>query len=154
MGTRPGFRQNPSITSPTHYGNWVYSEELLGTGPPPVVSVRAGVPLLRCGLLLVSRKGSSWIHTGTYVGGCLWHAVRRIIATATGEALMPVVREQGQHHQININVRNYAYANHAVVVNQNNYLPCEQLQKCSGDQHYRTTNHQQLPCGAGRSITR
>ena len=53
-------------------------------------------------------------------GGCPWRRARRTTAIATGE-LHAVVVNNVNITQININVRNYAYANRAIVVNQNNF---------------------------------
>jgi len=102
-----------------HYGNWVYVRNYWYWAPP-VVSVRVGVPLLDVGFYWYPGR-VSWIHTGTYVG---W------VPLAPRETYYSYRHWGGPHvvvvnnvniTQININVRNYAYANHAVVVNQNNF---------------------------------
>ena len=102
-----------------HYGNWVYVRNYWYWAPP-VVSVRVGVPLLDVGFFWYPGR-VSWIHTGTYVG---W------VPLAPRETYYSYRHWGGPHvvvvnnvniTQININVRNYAYANHAVVVNQNNF---------------------------------
>ena len=102
-----------------HYGNWVYVRNYWYWAPP-VVSVRVGLPLLDVGFYWYPGR-VSWIHTGTYVG---W------VPLAPRETYYSYRHWGGPHvvvvnnvniTQININVRNYAYANHAVVVNQNNF---------------------------------
>jgi Family of unknown function (DUF6600) len=102
-----------------HYGNWVYVRNYWYWAPP-VVSMRVGLPLLDVGFFWYPGR-VSWIHTGTYVG---W------VPLAPRETYYSYRHWGGPHvvvvnnvniTQININVRNYAYANHAVVVNQNNF---------------------------------
>jgi len=102
-----------------HYGNWVYVRNYWYWAPP-VVSVRIGLPLLNVGFFWYPGR-VSWIHRGTYVG---W------VPLAPRETYYSYRHWGGPHvvvvnnvniTQININVRNYAYANHAVVVNQNNF---------------------------------
>ena len=102
-----------------HYGNWVYVGNYWYWAPP-VVSVRVGLPLLDMGFYWYPGR-VSWIHTGIYVG---W------VPLAPRETYYSYRHWGGPHAvvvnnvnitQININVRNYAYANHAVVVNQNNF---------------------------------
>jgi hypothetical protein len=102
-----------------HYGNWVYVRNYWYWAPP-VVSVRVGLPLLDVGFYWYPGR-VSWIHTGTYVG---W------VPLAPRETYYSYHHWGGPHAvvvnnvnitQININVRNYAYANRAIVVNQNNF---------------------------------
>ena len=102
-----------------HYGNWVHVGNYWYWAPP-VVSVRVGLPLLDVGFYWYPGR-VSWIYTGTYVG---W------VPLAPRETYY-IYRHWGGPHvvvvnnvnitQININVRNYAYANHAVVVPQNDF---------------------------------
>jgi hypothetical protein len=102
-----------------HYGNWIYVRNDWYWAPP-VVSVRVGVPLLDVGFFWYPGR-VSWIHTGTYVG---W------VPLAPRETYYSYRHWGGPHGvvvnnvnitQININVRNYAYVNRAIVVNQNNF---------------------------------
>jgi hypothetical protein len=102
-----------------HYGNWVYVRNYWYWAPP-VVSVRVGLPLLDVGFYWYPGR-VSWIHTGTYVG---W------VPLAPRETYYSYRHWGGPHAvvvsnvnitQININVRNYAYVNRAIVVNQNNF---------------------------------
>ena len=102
-----------------HYGNWVYVRNYWYWAPP-VVSVRVGLPLLDVGFFWYPGR-VSWIHTGTYVG---W------VPLAPRETYYSYRHWGGPHAvvvnnvnitQININVRNYAYVNRAIVVNQNNF---------------------------------
>jgi hypothetical protein len=102
-----------------HYGNWVYAGNAWYWAPP-VASVRIGLPLLNVGFFWYPGR-VSWIHSGMYVGWVPlapretyyshrhWGGPHTVVVTNVNIAL------------ININVRNYAYANHAVVVNQNNF---------------------------------
>ena len=102
-----------------HYGNWVFVGNYWYWAPP-VVSVRVGLPLLDVGFHWYPGR-VSWIHTGTYVG---W------VPLAPRETYYSYRHWGGPHAvvvnninitQININVRNYAYVNRAIVVNQNNF---------------------------------
>jgi hypothetical protein len=102
-----------------HYGNWVYARNYW-CWAPPVVTVRIGLPLLNVGFFWYPGR-VAWIHSGVYVG---W------VPLAPRETYYSHRRWGGPHdvvvtnvnvRQININVRNYAYANRAVVVNQNNF---------------------------------
>ena len=102
-----------------HYGNWVYVRNYWYWAPP-VVSVRVGLSLLDVGFFWYPGR-VSWIHSGTYVG---W------VPLAPRETYYSYRHWGGPHAvvvnnvnitQININVRNYAYVNRAIVVNQNNF---------------------------------
>jgi len=102
-----------------HYGNWVYVRNYWYWAPP-VVSVRAGLPLLDVGFFWYPGR-VSWIHTGIYVG---W------VPLAPRETYYSYRHWGGPHAvvvnninitQININVRNYTYVNRAIVVNQKNF---------------------------------
>jgi len=102
-----------------HYGNWVYTRHHWYWAPP-VVSVRVGLPLLDIGFFWNPGR-VSWIHSGVYVG---W------VPLAPRETYYSRRNWGGPHHEvvnddnvmtININVRNYAYANRAVIVKQNNF---------------------------------
>jgi hypothetical protein len=102
-----------------HYGNWVYARNNWYWAPP-VVSVRVGLPLLDIGSFW-SPGRVSWIHSGAYVG---W------VPLAPRETYYSHRHWGGPHDvvvtnvnlaQININLRNYAYASRAIVVPQNNF---------------------------------
>ena len=102
-----------------HYGNWVYAQNNWYWAPP-VASVRVGLPLLNVGFFW-SPGRVSWIHSGAFVG---W------VPLAPRETYYSHRNLGGPHEvvvtnvniaQININVRNYAYANHAIVVSQNDF---------------------------------
>lgn len=102
-----------------HYGNWIY----VGNNwywAPPVARVQIGLPLLNIGFYWNPGR-VSWIHSGAYVG---W------VPLAPRETYYSYRNWGGPHItvvnninilNININVRNYVYASHAIVVNQNNF---------------------------------
>ena len=100
-----------------HYGNWV----LVGDRwywAPPVVS--PGLPLLAVGFAWYPGR-VCWIHSDGYVGWVpLAPRETYYCYHAWGGPLAVVVAEINIG-RINIGVRNYAYAGHAVVVNQNNF---------------------------------
>ena len=102
-----------------HYGNWVYVRDNWYWAPP-VARVQIGLPLLSVGFFWNPGR-VSWIHSGSYVG---W------VPLAPRETYYSHRRWGGAHGtvvnninitRININVRNYANARHAVVVNQGNF---------------------------------
>jgi hypothetical protein len=100
-----------------HYGNWVYARNQWYWAPP-VASVRVGLPLLDVGFFWYPGR-VSWIHSGAYVG---W------VPLAPRETYYSHRNWGGPHDvvvtnvtQININIRNYAYVNRAIIVNQNNF---------------------------------
>lgn len=129
-----------------HYGNWVYAGNYWYWAPP-VVSVRVGLPLLNIGFFWYPGR-VSWIHTGSYVG---W------VPLAPRETYYSHRHWGGPHAmvvtnvniaQININVRDYAYANHAVVVNQNNFYRVNNYRDVRVTNISRTTiinNYQAAP---------
>jgi hypothetical protein len=102
-----------------HYGNWVYVRNYWYWAPP-VVSVRVGLPLLDVGFFWYPGR-VSWIHSGTYVGWVPLAPREMYYSHRHWGGPHAVVVNNINITQININVRNYAYANHAVVVNQNNF---------------------------------
>jgi hypothetical protein len=102
-----------------HYGNWVYIRNRW-CWAPPVVSVRVGLPLLDVSLWWCPGR-VSWIHRGTYVG---W------VPLAPGEIYYSHRHWGGRHAreihddnatQVNINITNYTYINHAVIVKQDRF---------------------------------
>ena len=102
-----------------HYGNWVYISNNWYWAPP-VANVQIGLPLLNIGFYWNPGR-VSWIHSGAYVG---W------VPLAPRETYYSYRNWGGPHEmvvnninilRVNINVRNYAYARHAIVVNQNNF---------------------------------
>ena len=110
-----------------HYGNWVYVRNYWYWAPP-VVSVRVGLPLLNLGFFWYPGR-VSWIHTGTSVGWVplapretyyshhRWGDPHAVVVTNTNFA------------QININLRNYAYANRAIVVPQKEFYGVSDYRK-------------------------
>ena len=103
-----------------HYGNWVYARNNWYWAPP-VVIVRAGLSLLDI-LFFWSPGRVSWIHSGAHVG---W------VPLAPRETYYSH-RNWGDPHNVvvtnvsvvNINIRNYAYADRAIVVPRRRFLRC------------------------------
>ncbi|MHB8828091.1 MAG: DUF6600 domain-containing protein [Syntrophales bacterium] len=102
-----------------HYGNWIYVGSYWYWAPP-VVSVRVGLPFLDIGFFWYPGR-VSWIHRGAYVG---W------VPLAPRETYYSHRHWGGPHDvvvtnvniaQININLRNYAYVNRAIVVPQSDF---------------------------------
>jgi len=102
-----------------HYGNWVYVRNSWYWAPP-VVSVRVGLPLLNIGFFWYPGR-VSWIHQGAYVGWVPLAPREMYYSHRNWGGPNTVVVTNVNIAQININVRNYAYANQAVVVNQSNF---------------------------------
>jgi len=102
-----------------HYGNWVYTRNYWYWAPP-VVSVRVGLPLLDVGFYWYPGR-VSWIHTGTYVGWVPLAPRETYYSYRNWGGPHAVVVNNVNITQININVRNYAYVNRAIVVDQNNF---------------------------------
>jgi hypothetical protein len=102
-----------------HYGNWVYVRNSWYWAPP-VASVRVGLPFLNIGFFWYPGR-VSWIHRGTYVGWVPLAPRETYYSRRNWGGPHTVVVTNINITQININVRNYAYANHAVVVNQRNF---------------------------------
>jgi hypothetical protein len=103
-----------------HYGNWVNVSSNWYWAPPVVAAVAVGAPLINVGFAWYPGR-VSWIHSGAYVG---W------VPLAPTEVYYSHHHWGGPHTmvvnnvnitQINISPRNYAYVNHAVLVNQNNF---------------------------------
>ncbi|MBI4763970.1 MAG: hypothetical protein HY787_05120 [Deltaproteobacteria bacterium] len=102
-----------------HYGNWVYVDHYWYWAPP-VVRARVGLPLLHVGFFWYPGR-VSWIHSGIHVGWIPlaphetyyshrnWGGPRVVVVT---RAFLP---------RIQINLRNYAYLDHAIVVDQNHF---------------------------------
>ncbi len=102
-----------------HYGNWIYAGNYWYWAPP-VLNMRAGLPLLNIGFYW-SPGRVSWIHRDTYVG---W------VPLAPRETYYSHRHWGGPHEvvvtninisRININIGSYAYARHAVVVPRDNF---------------------------------
>jgi len=102
-----------------HYGNWVYVRNSWYWAPP-VASVRVGLPFLNVGFFWYPGR-VSWIHRGAYVGWVPLAPREMYYSHRNWGGPHTVVVTNVNITQININVRNYAYANHAVVVNQKNF---------------------------------
>jgi len=101
-----------------HYGNWIYVRNYWYWAPP-VVSVRAGLPLLNVGFFWYPGR-VSWIHRGTYVGWVPLAPRETYYSHRHWGGPHAVVVNNVNITQININIRNYAYVNHAVVIPQKN----------------------------------
>ena len=102
-----------------HYGNWIYARNYWYWAPP-VVSVRIGLPLLDVGFYWYPGR-VSWIHTGTYVGWVPLAPRETYYSYRNWGGPHAVVVNNVNITQININTRNYAYVNRAIVVNRNNF---------------------------------
>ena len=102
-----------------HYGNWVYAMNSWYWAPP-VVSVRIGLPFLNLGFFWNPGR-VSWIHRDTYVGWVPLAPREVYYSHRNWGGPHTVVVTNVNISQININVRNYAYADQAIVVNQNNF---------------------------------
>ncbi len=97
-----------------HYGHWIYLRNYWYWAPPVVIG-RGGPPILDTDFFW-SPGRVSWIHSGAYVG---W------VPLAPRETYYSYHRWGGPHDvvvtksnfgQFNLNPRNYAYANRAIVV--------------------------------------
>ena len=102
-----------------HYGNWVYSRNNWYWAPP-VVSVRVGLPFLNIGFFWYPGR-VSWVHHGSYVGWVPLAPRETYYSHRRWGGPRDVVVTNINVTQININLGNYAYANHAVVVPQNDF---------------------------------
>ena len=102
-----------------HYGNWVYVGRYWYWAPP-VVRVRAGLPLLNVGFFWYPGR-VSWIHSGAYVGWVPLAPRENYYSHRNWGGPHDVVVTNVNQAGININLRNYAYANRAVVVDRNNF---------------------------------
>jgi hypothetical protein len=102
-----------------HYGNWIFVGNYWYWAPP-VLSVRVGLPLLDVGFYWYPGR-VAWIHTGTYVGWVPLAPRETYYCYRPWGGPHAVVVNNINITQININVRNYAYVNRAIVVNQNNF---------------------------------
>jgi hypothetical protein len=111
-----------------HHGDWVYARNNWYWAPP-VVSVRVGLPFLNIGFFW-SPGRVSWIHSGAYVGWVPLAPRETYYSHRNWGGPHTVVVTNVNITQININVRNYAYANHAVVVPRNDF--------------YRTNNYRDV----------
>jgi len=102
-----------------HYGNWVHTRNSWYWAPP-VVSVRVGLPFLNIGFFWYPGR-VSWIHSGAYVGWVPLAPRETYYSHRRWGGPRDVVVTNVNITQININVRNYAYANQAIVVPQNDF---------------------------------
>ena len=120
-----------------HYGNWV----LVGSNwywAPPVASVRVGLPLLNVGFYWYPGR-VSWIHSGTYVGWVPLAPNETYYCYRPWGGPHAVVVNDVSITRININIRNYAYINRAVVVSQNNFYGVNNYTKVRVTNINRTT---------------
>jgi hypothetical protein len=115
-----------------HYGNWVYARNYWYWAPP-VASVRVGLPLLNLGFFWYPGR-VSWIHSGDHVGWVPlapretyyshrnWGDPRGVVVTSINVG------------RFNLNLRNYAYADHAIVV------PRDDFYRVNNYRNVRVTN--------------
>ncbi len=102
-----------------HYGNWIYTRNSWYWAPP-VVSVRVGLPLLAIGFFW-SPGRVSWIHHDNYVGWVPLAPRETYYSHRNWGGPHEVVVTNVNVTRININIRSYAYAGHAVVVPRENF---------------------------------
>ena len=102
-----------------HYGNWVYVGNYWYWAPP-VVSVQVGSPFPDEGYYWYPGR-VSWIHSGAYVGWVPLAPRETYYSYRHWGGPHDVVVTKSNFGQININPRNYAYANRAILVNQNDF---------------------------------
>ena len=102
-----------------HYGNWIYARNSWYWAPP-VVSVRVGRPLLDIGFFW-SPGRVSWIHHDAYVGWVPLAPRETYYSHRNWGGPHEVVVTNVNVTRININIGNYAYAGHAVVVPRDNF---------------------------------
>lgn len=106
-----------------HYGNWVYVRNRWYWAPPVAVA-RVGSPFLNVGFFWYPGR-VAWIHSGPYGGPYVgW------VPLAPREPYYCYRHWGGPHTvvvnnvsvtQINLNLRNYAYATRAIVVNERHF---------------------------------
>jgi len=101
-----------------HYGNWIYVGKYWYWAPP-VVRARVGMPLLDVGFYWNPGR-VSWIHDGTYVGWVPLAPRETYYGYRHWGGPNVVVVNNVNITRININARNFAYANHAIVVSRDN----------------------------------
>jgi hypothetical protein len=102
-----------------HYGNWVYVRNYWYWAPP-VVSVRVGMLFLDVGFYWYPGR-VFWIYTGPYVGWVPLAPYETYYCYHPWGGPRAVVVNNINITEIKINVGNYAYVNHAIVVSQNNF---------------------------------
>ena len=115
-----------------HYGNWVYVSDNWYWAPP-VAMVQIGLPMLNVGFFWNPGR-VSWIHSGAYVGWVPLAPRETYYSHRHWGGPHTVVVNNVNITRININVRNYAYADRAIVVNQNNFY------KVNNYRNVRVTN--------------
>ena len=102
-----------------HYGNWVYARNNWYWAPPVVIA-RAGLSLLDI-LFFWSPGRVSWIHSGTYVGWVPLAPRETYYSHRNWGDPHNVVVTNANLARINPNLRNYAYADRAIVVPRNDF---------------------------------
>ncbi len=102
-----------------HYGNWVFVRNYWYWAPP-VARVRVGMPFLGVGFFWYPGR-VAWIHSGPYVGWVPLAPFETYYCYRPWGGPHAVVVNNINITQININVRNYAYVNRAIIINQNNF---------------------------------
>ncbi len=102
-----------------HYGNWIYTRNRWYWAPP-VVTVTVGLPLLNISFFWNPGR-VSWIHSGQNVGWVPLAPRETYYSHRNWGGPHDMVVTNANRSQININLRNYAYAKHAVVIPQRSY---------------------------------
>lgn len=102
-----------------HYGNWVYTRNYWYWAPP-VAAVRVGLPLLNLGFFWYPGR-VSWIHSGDHVGWVPLAPRETYYSHRNWGGPHGVVVTSINVGRFNINLRNYAYANRAIVVPRDDF---------------------------------
>jgi hypothetical protein len=102
-----------------HYGNWIYARNNWYWAPP-VMSVRVGLPLLNLGFFWNPGR-VSWVHSGAYVGWVPLAPRETYYSHRHWGGPHDVVVSNVNLPRINIDLRNYAYVNRAIVVPQKDF---------------------------------
>jgi hypothetical protein len=103
-----------------HYGNWIYTRNHWYWAPPVAV-VRVGLPFLNVGFRWYPGR-VSWIHAGSSIGWIPLAPHETYYCRHRWGGPHTMVVSSGNIAHININIANYSYLGHAVVVNRDNFF--------------------------------
>ncbi len=102
-----------------HYGNWIYARNNWYWAPP-VAGFTIGLPFINIGFFW-SPGRVSWIHSGRYAGWVPLAPNERYYCRRNWGDPHAVVVNNVNITRISIDVRNYAYAGHAVVIPRSDF---------------------------------